>query len=477
MPKKHNKRKISTSELEQAARNHAERLDLNTLDAYRLWCTEHGFSIALNKSVIQMASEVAYQRRHRAEARIKQHSKESGLVFQLHRFHKANPEITAIADPVLRELANGFRLTKNRDELLSTLLTIEQRSKLLLSAVHAKAVVACQKHCQHWVRDLNNWQPRTRSASRQASSLIRHCFAIYDVPAFMDNAWLSGKDIQQRWFIHLGRGQNIRTADLPVKLTKAMAHHFVSAPGHYDAYAAIRWGQVMSIGGNSSLAHAFNQTRLNEDFRDDHFWQRVIQFFVENPMLDIVHVQPIVDYIWNQKYEPQVIFVERGVAQEIAPPHPNFSMQGRSAHTLLRQVEQWHDRLGREIQGGDYQWRKSLIRDFKYSEGSKENGHRCEWAIYELLSSKELVAEGRVQGHCVASYAQSCFRGKTSIWTMDYADSAKIIKHLTIELRMNDYMVCQIRGVKNRCASDAEMRIVNRWMVRENLKLSRFLVR
>lgn len=475
MAKKRNKKKITAAELELIARSHAGGLQLNNLGEYRCWCVEHGFSPTTTKSALQMAAENEYQSRHLANIRIKQHSKESGLVFQINLFHKSNPDVTAIGDPVLCEIAYGFRRSRNRDALLSLLLRVEKCSKLLLSAEHAKAVIDCHHHRQHWVRDLTSWQLRTRSAPRQLAALIRHLFASYDVPEFMDNAWLSGTAAQQLWFIHLGSGRNIRKADLPVELTKAMAHHFMSAPAHYDAHAALRWGQVMSLGGRPSLAHAINETRLNGDFRDDHFWHRVMQFFVENPMLDAANVQPIIDYIWNQKYEPQEIFIERGVARELGPAQPNFSMRGRSAHTLLRQVEQWHDQLGRETRGGNYQWRKSVIKNFKYTEGSVENGNRCDWTIYELLSSNELVVEGRRQDHCVASYAYTCYRGKASIWTMDYSDATTMKKKLTIELRMGDLMVCQIRGASNRRATDAEMRVVHLWMIRENLKLSAYL--
>ncbi|TVR29607.1 MAG: hypothetical protein EA404_14415, partial [Spirochaetaceae bacterium] len=55
------------------------------------------------------------------------------------------------------------------------------------------------------------------------------------------------------------------------------------------------------------------------DFRDNQFWLELIRFFARNPMLDTAHYQPIVDYIWNQKYENQAVFVARGVVQETGP--------------------------------------------------------------------------------------------------------------------------------------------------------------
>ena len=51
----------------------------------------------------------------------------------------------------------------------------------------------------------------------------------------------------------MGRGENIRTAKLPLKLTKAMAHLFTQAPHHYSAVQAIRWAQVHGLRGDTSI--------------------------------------------------------------------------------------------------------------------------------------------------------------------------------------------------------------------------------
>jgi hypothetical protein len=61
---------------------------------------------------------------------------------------------------------------------------------------------------------------------------------------------------QHRWYKHLGLGHSIRTAGLPLRLTKAMAHQFTQAPHHYTAIAAVRWAQVRDLGGCEALARA-----------------------------------------------------------------------------------------------------------------------------------------------------------------------------------------------------------------------------
>ena len=74
----------------------------------------------------------------------------------------------------------------------------------------------------------------------------------------MDSVWFLGNGReavrQQGWFLHVGRGQNIRTADLPLPYTKRMAHRFMQAPADFTVEAALRWGQIHGLGGKERLA-------------------------------------------------------------------------------------------------------------------------------------------------------------------------------------------------------------------------------
>jgi hypothetical protein len=97
------------------------------------------------------------------------------------------------------------------------------------------------------------------------------------------------------------------------------------------------------------------------------------------------------------------------------------------------------------------------------------------WRIRELVSSKELIAEGRAQGHCVASYAKSCFQGKCSIWTMDLQTFDGIEKRLTIEVGLPQGEIRQVRGLRNRRATRDEMRVVTNWAMQSGLNLATYL--
>ena len=395
------------------------------------------------------------------------------LITRLHRSEIAPDELVT---EVSRELFAGFAGADNRDMLLSMLLCLEGQSKLLKSPQHVRGVIALSKHCDNWLRPLEEWRPDSHNPDRQFSSLARHLWARYDVPLFMDDAWIQGNDTQQDWFRHIGAGKNIRSAaGLPLPLTRMMAHHFLTVPPSYSIDGAFRWAQVHGLGGDRRLSDSLLDTRIAHDFRDNDFWLGVLRFFIRNPMLDPVHINPIIDYIWNKKYENRIVFVDAGVAEELGPEQPNFSMHGRTADSLLRAVDNWHRQLGREAKSGNLQWKKSSYKPFTFMEGSKQNKNMKVWRIHELLSSAELVAEGRAMHHCVASYARSCHNGVCSIWSMDVESEEGIEKLLTIEVNRAGNQICQARGKRNRRPTEKEKEMMQRWAIKEGVGVASYI--
>jgi hypothetical protein len=371
---------------------------------------------------------------------------------------------------VAQVIADGLAQAADREALYDLLSLAESKTKLLKEVRHTRGIVHLARKSAQWLRPPGSWLPESHNADRQFSSLARHLWATYPIPLFMDSAWCEDKPAQQQWFRHLGAGRNIRTADdLPISLTKKMAHHFLEAPDNYSVEAALRWGQVFALGGDRCLADAVRESRLAREFRDDAFWLSVLRFLVQNPLLDRAQVGPIVDYIWNQRYEPRVIFPERGVARELGPAQPNFSMRGRTATALLRAVEEWHRQLGREMAGQGLQWAKSNVPDFRHIEGSANSGNMSVWQIRELLSSDELIAEGRAMHHCVASYARSCHAGRTSIWSMDEETAGGGARRLTIEVDRLSGQIVQARGEWNRVPTSKEKDILRRWALQAEL--------
>ena len=460
---------------------YARALNLHTIEAYQQWCMQQGFSTNINKTQIQLEHELQRYKQVFALQRMKQYKREENKHYLIQKIYANEIRYKDLNNDVLKLISHGFKTTQNKSLLRDVFLYLDEHTKLLTHTDYVKGIISFVKYYTWWIRPVMEWQPGTRNAARQFSALARYLFAQYKVPAFMDSVWYKDDVNAQKWYIHIGEGKNIRTAySLPIRMTKKMAHYFIQAPAHYEINAAFCWAQIHALGGNKIIADGVSGTQLARVFTDNEFNLSVMRFFIDNPMLDVSQYNPIVDYIWDQKYENRMVFIERGVAREEGPAQPNFTMRGRTADTLLKQVEIWHRQLGKELRGGDLQWVKSEFADYNYVEGRENNCNMKIWTISELLSSNELIAEGRKQSHCVASYARSCFTGKTSIWTMElqnclYANKAQMRqKLLTIELHTLSRTICQIRGLRNRFASDIEMEVIYRWARKQGFSIARY---
>ena len=455
---------------------HAHALNLRSISEYLEWCMQQGFRGSINKTRVQIEREYQHYKFTSATKKLKQSKYEGHMRCLINKIYRKDIQRYELNSEILKLINSGFNKTRNKRLLRDVLIQMEESSKLLSHIDYVKGVINFVEHFPKWLQPISQWQAKTHNADRQFSSLARHLFAKYEVPAFMDGVWQKDDAKHMAWFIHIGMGKNIGTASsLPIKMTRKMAHCFIQAPSNYEVNAAFRWAQIHALGGNRAIADAIAETRMVRVFNDDDFWLSVLRFFIANPMLDTSQINPIVDYIWHQKHENRMVFAERGVAHEDGPEQPNFSMHGRTPATLLRQVENWHRRLGKESRGGNLQWVKSKFSDFRYVEGRANSRNMKIWTIQELLSNKELIVEGRKQNHCVSTYARSCFSGKTSIWTMDLQETEARQKLLTIELHNATGTIRQIRGLRNRMAKKHEMDVIRRWARKEEFKLESYI--
>ena len=249
-------------------------------------------------------------------------------------------------------------LVGDRETLLELVDVVAARARFLLegeeTAGHRRHyyatgffnLAACRRQ---WRRPLADWRPHSRDRRSEFSSLCNHLLAEYPVPAFLAMAWLRSDDdgpACRDLFLHIGRGNNPRTGKTPVPLTRRMAHHFLRAPDHYSIEGALRWGQILALGGSPQLVDACVSTRLGEHFGNDAFWLSVLGWFIAHPTFDLDQVGPVVDFIRNVKFEGQWIRPCSGAEPEFTPsPQPGFSMARRTPDALLRQMERWHARL------------------------------------------------------------------------------------------------------------------------------------
>lgn len=327
---------------------------------------------------------------------------------------------------------------------------------------------------EFWIRPLEDWHPTSHNVMRQFSSLARHLFAKYSVPLFMDDAFFSGNHLHQDWFIHVGSGQNIRTApQLPFILTKKAAHHMMEAPSNFDINAAIRWGQIRSMGGDERLVRAILKTRITNVFTNNDFWESVFRWFMDNPMLDTAQYAPIVDYIYHQKFVPSVP-TDSPDGPRLLPAQPNLSMKKRDVESTIRAMELWHKQTGRNRRTSDQYWQSSGISEFLFEEG--ENNKKV-FTATELLTTSELKEEGAAMKHCVGSYSGSCINGRTSIWSIKQVNpDGSSTRILTVEIDNASRTIRQARGKFNERPSHKAKDIMNRWAAFAGLSIAKWLI-
>jgi len=474
---------------------HIQRLGLKDVEDYIAWCAQHGFSRRIDKHWRLRMKEREYATRAVAAARMAQKKQELRRPEKIiERIFKGELRDADVTQPELKVICWAIQSAhESRQTRLAFHDLLQHVSACSDLVTRQRAIsefgwnpgntfvaglLALARHSRRWLRPVRDWKPLTRNARRQFASLARHLFAQWPIPSFMDSVWFRGNDRgaaqQQEWFLHLGQGKNIRTADLPLPYTKRMAHHFMLAPSDFTVESALRWGQIHGLGGTCRLVRAIIGTRLGTTFHENEFWTTVLQFFIANPMLDLAHVGPIIDYLHHQRFVAQDVIIGPGVVARRGPPQPNLTMKGRTPASLLRQVDAWHRTLAR-IEQPKAEWPPSGIDSFEFMEGGEKGGNLRIWTIRELLSTKALVAEGRKMKHCVATYAHSCANGTCSIWTLEVDTFEGRSKMLTIEVLIGSRMICQARGKCNMLAGEKHLGILRRWAEQAGLSLAKYV--
>jgi len=462
---------------------HIRGLGLHSVDDYQGWCADNGFSRRLNKTDRELLKERAFHLRSHAEARLARKRAETRRPDKIvTAILTGDIDHDSITQPALQGLCRAAA-TFTRWELdraLALFRHVHQVADLFscdpvvadLGVQPGNSFIAALsslvRHWPNWIRPVETWHPRSHSPHRQFASLARHLLAEWPVPAFMDRVWFQGMSQiaveQQRWFTHLGSGRNIRTADLPIPFTKRMAHEFMRAPADLSVEGALRWGQMRTIGASEPLIRAVCATWLGSAFANNEFWLGVLRWFVEHPEREFSRIGPIIDYIDAQRFRV-------AGAGDGSPPQPNFTMKGRTPRSLERQIDEWHGRLAR-VRQPDAEWPASGIPAFQFFEGSAENGTLKIWTISELRTTKALFKEGRTMKHCVATYADKCQRGETSIWALELESCDGKLKLMTIEVTNSTGLICQVRGKCNVLPTEKHRAILRRWAETANLRLT-----
>ncbi|WP_165229299.1 PcfJ domain-containing protein [Aquisphaera insulae] len=335
-------------------------------------------------------------------------------------------------------------------------------------------LLALYAHRRHWFRPLRLWEPREANPLPLFSSLAHHLMACFPVPPVLLSAWFLGDDDparrQQGWFRHAGQGKSLRDAGFPIRLSRRMAHEFAHAPARFPIRFALRWAQVIGLGGSDELARVVAATRLGRDFNHGAFWTSVIHVLINSPRLDPALVEPLVEYLQDQKFENRRVIIGEDTEVAFEPPQPDLSVKGRTAESLVRRAVEWRaERTEKqEPKRTRISWERSGIGEFLRQD---EEGRI--WTVRELLDSDTMAAEGKAMNHCVAEYTERCAQRRTTIWSIALETPEARQRHATVEVEPTGRDVIQAKARFNEDPDEACMAILMRWAAQEGLKMDR----
>jgi hypothetical protein len=319
------------------------------------------------------------------------------------------------------------------------------------------ALVNLSRFTATYVRRIADW-PGTLSSWRGAvSSLAQHLVGAYDVPSFLAASWFAADEDGEKkrdWFVAHARGVRFRSLDLPMVMTRKIEDIFLRSPEHLTIEQAMRRAELFALGATDDLVRAVSATRLAADLSHADFWRTVWMFLIANAeTIDRAEVGPLIDFV-----------------QAIRHERPAFSMKGRTGQSLLRLMRDWHRSLG--VGTGGLTWPQSPLRPMIIEEPSHDpDAPPASWYVTELTNGEQLRQEGAWLRHCVASYADRCWRGASSVWSLRVRREDQVKSVLTIEVDLVRRAVIQARGWRNQFPSPKALRLLREWSDRERLRL------
>jgi hypothetical protein len=319
------------------------------------------------------------------------------------------------------------------------------------------------------IRPANDWVGTSCSWRPAVSSLAHHLICDYKVPVFLASCWHASDAVAEKkrgWFVAHSRGASFRSLDLPIVMTRKMEHIFLASEDHLPLEHAIRRAELLALGAPIEIVKAVMSTRLATDLRNSEFWRTVWMFLVANAGdVDPMQVGPMIDYIQAVRHDR----TQDGMA-EFGSPQPAFSMKGRTVQSMLRLMREWHRSLG--TGSASLSWVRSPFEPLLFDEPGRDGSEKPRrWQMMELINSAQLRREGAALHHCVASYADRCYRGISSIWSLRFWQGEEVHHVLTVEVDARRRAVIQARGRANRAPSEKSLRLLQDWAVRERLRM------
>ena len=312
-----------------------------------------------------------------------------------------------------------------------------------------------------FVKNPYDYVVKTKSNNRdkQLLELVRYTFGIYTVSPNLMQVWDANFKTKilpldfKKWYICLATGGSLYKEHAKAYLSKKEVHIFCTCPHLLTWEQLFIYSVAKAANPIEGIALRIAKSRINEKPFND-FWKTVIRFFSVHTPSTITEINDLLDYLEAKLHENR-----------------DYSISGQSLESLNKHMVNWHYQLRRMKVLGNSTWTGTYLPDetFTIEAAGKPT---VTWNLHQILTAKELAAEGNRMRHCVLSYKDKCIKGNISIWSLTRQEGNGEAKaKLTIELD-NQGNIKQARGLANRDARPEERHILHKWISKHNLSFS-----
>lgn len=324
-------------------------------------------------------------------------------------------------------------------------------------------------------RPLHEWTaPPAGDAETYFRSLVNHLYCLYPLPEFLEKVWFGEYDDHIVTYIELGKGMPVygNYGTRNASLTRKMAHWFLTAPDDATVIEAVRWAQIRSVREDKQLYREVVGTWLGTSLASDEFWCEAVVWMARQEIEDYSLIRPALGYIRYLKFG---VFYFGEQALGFNAPQADFSFSGRTLASLVQARRRFERSLSIDDQG-NMRWDAVPLPDYDWKRRAGPNGQVADYRLTQLIDYGDLVEEGRIQKHCVATYWGSCRSGESSIWSLRKRedDHEKIL--LTVEVDTESQSIQHAAGSCNRFPQDFEIELLQEWAKATGVEMNEYSI-
>lgn len=295
----------------------------------------------------------------------------------------------------------------------------------------------------------NEWAPEIPEKLK-ISELIEALFSTFIVPPiFLRNFYTNKLNIVEKdWFAHILKGHNIIHAEnLPIVFTRKAAH-------------ILRTLQDENMSATQAIIYCSVEALVN-----DNFYSRQVVLGIRNELEAAYWVKTMGILYQNGLSSRFVIEVMDYIENKVFIEGENLDLKRKKVTNLLADVRDWHRHINEQ----------KILKDSRKNlpdKGIEDHTIEYDGSTFEIMQIKkvlDLYYEGQTLNHCVYTYKNSCFSGRSVIFSLRLIEDEELKTPLiTIEIRGKQ--IVQTRGNYNRLPTETEKKIIQLWAKEKGLK-------